>query len=189
MIKLDRRTKPWRNRYMTLGKITLGVLIALVMYAILSFSLHPRPLISPLSDVQPVPEEMKVQIVEDYKNVGFGFERIKVEAVEPQEVTGQKWTGTASWYSRDGCIGCSANLHMANGQPLDDNALTVAFNRLPLGRKVRVTNSDSMMTVIAVITDTGGFERHGRIIDITPKVRDLINCGGLCEVVVTEILE
>ena len=78
---------------------------------------------------------------------------------------------------------------MANGQPLDDNALTVAFNRLPLGRQVRITNTKTKMTVIAVVTDTGGFERHNRIIDITPKVRDSINCGGLCEVEVVEILE
>ena len=82
-MKLDKRRRYYRNRYMTLGKITLGVLIALVMYSILSFSIRPRPLISPLSDVQPVSEETKAQIVEDYKDVGFGFERIKVEAIEP----------------------------------------------------------------------------------------------------------
>ena len=179
---IDKRYKGWRNRYITLAYFLLGLVGVSILVATMRPYFVTEPLISPLSDLNPE------QIVEDYKNVGFGFERIKVEAVE-QEVRGQVWTGTASWYSREGCIGCSANLHMANGQPLDDDALTVAFNRLPLGRQVRVTNAKTRMTVIAVVTDTGGFERHGRIIDLVPAVRDAINCGGLCEVEVVEILE
>ena len=179
---IDKRYKIWRNRYMILAYFLLGLVGVSILVATMRPYFVTEPLISPLSDLNPE------QIVEDYKNVGFGFERIKVEAVE-QEVRGQVWKGTASWYSREGCIGCSANLHMANGKPLDDNALTVAFNRLPLGRRVRVTNAESRMTVVATITDTGGFERHNRIIDVTPAVRDAINCGGLCEVEVVEILE
>jgi len=185
-MKIDKRTKLYRNRKLTLVRLLLGFIAGCVLYSTLKPLFVCEPLISPLSDIQPLSEE---EIVEDYKETNFPtkyFERI--ESQEPQEVRGQVWTGTASWYSREGCIGCSANLHMANGQPLDDNALTVAFNRLPLGRKVRITNTDSMMTVIATVTDTGGFERHGRIIDITPMVRDSINCGGLCEVEVVEIL-
>lgn len=50
-MKIDKRRKYWRNRYITLAKFTLGVLIALIMYALLSYSIRPRPLISPLSDV------------------------------------------------------------------------------------------------------------------------------------------
>ena len=186
---IDKRIKGWRNRYITLAYFCGAFLAVSILYATIRPLFAPEPLISPLSDLNPE------QIVEDYKNVGFGFERIKVSATSSatptlhQEVRGQVWTGTASWYSREGCIGCSANLHMANGQPLDDDALTVAFNRLPLGRQVRVTNAESRMTVVATITDTGGFERHNRIIDVTPAVRDAINCGGLCEVEVVEILE
>ena len=185
---IDKRTKGWRNRYMILAYFLLGLVGVSILVATMRPYFVTEPLISPLSDVQPMSKE---EIVEDYKNVGFGFERIKVSATSSlhQEVRGQVWKGTASWYSREGCIGCSANLHMANGKPLDDNALTVAFNRLPLGRRVRVTNAESRMTVVATITDTGGFERHNRIIDVTPAVRDAINCGGLCEVEVVEILE
>tara|TARA_Y100000310_G_C20502882_1_gene724905 strand:+ start:49 stop:570 length:522 start_codon:yes stop_codon:yes gene_type:complete len=168
-------------------KITRGVLMVFALSFLFVVLWRAKVEQGPLNDAVPVDQE---QIVEDYRSVPeWGYERIKVVTPTPQEIRGQRWAGTASWYSREGCIGCSANLHMANGKPLDDNALTVAFNRLPLGRKVRVTNAESMMTVVALITDTGGFERHGRIIDITPKVRDSINCGNLCEVIVEEILE
>lgn len=131
--------------------------------------------------------------------IGFGFlktkdqERIvlpvKAEVSDPKidkHYEDEGWTGIASWYSREGCIGCSENLHMANGQPLDDNALTVAFNRLPLGSKVLIRNLSNNMIVEATVTDTGGFERHGKIIDITPAVRDTINCVN-CKVKITEL--
>ena len=186
--KIDKRTR-----------FVMGFIAGCILYATMRPYFVTEPLISPLSDFQPMSEE---EIVKDYKEMMnpswmyevwpqsiSGIPAFAQPCPTPTEVRGQVWKGTASWYSRDGCIGCSANLHMANGKPLDDNALTVAFNKLPLGRKVRVTNAESRMTVIAVVTDTGGFERHGRIIDITPKVRDSINCGGLCEVEVVEILE
>jgi len=94
------------------------------------------------------------------------------------------WTGKASYYSREGCIGCSESLTMANGEPLDNNKLTVAFNKLPLGKTVRIINNRTHDVVTAEITDTGGFESLGRIIDLTPAVRDAINCSNLCDVTV-----
>lgn len=39
----------------------------------------------------------------------------------------------ASWYSRKYCLGCRADRLMANGEPLDDNAYTCAYNDLPFG--------------------------------------------------------
>lgn len=95
-----------------------------------------------------------------------------------------EWTGTASWYSRDGCVGCSPTLTMANGEPLDDNAYTVAFNKAPLGTNVLITNPKNGNQVVAEVTDTGGFERLGRIIDLTPAVRDALGCNDLCKVTV-----
>lgn len=80
------------------------------------------------------------------------------------------WTGKVSHYSRAGCLGCSATLTMANGQPLDDDALTIAFNKAPLGTKLKLTNLDNGKSVIVTVTDTGGFERHGRIADLVPAV-------------------
>ena len=60
----------------------------LVLYSLLGLSLHPEPLISPLSDVQPLSEEQKEQVVEDYKETSFPekyFERIEVKKVEAKE--------------------------------------------------------------------------------------------------------
>ena len=76
---LDHRTRLYRNGKLTLARFVLGFIVACVLYSLLSLSIHPEPLISPLSDLNPE------QIVEDYKNVGFGFVRIKVEAVEAKE--------------------------------------------------------------------------------------------------------
>lgn len=84
------------------------------------------------------------------------------------------WTGKVSHYSRAGCLGCSANLTMANGQPLDDSKMTIAFNKLPLNTRVRLTNLDTGVSVEAVVTDTGGFERHGRIADLVPAVANAL---------------
>lgn len=80
------------------------------------------------------------------------------------------WVGKVSHYSRAGCLGCSETLTMANGQPLDDNAMTIAFNWLPLNTQVRLTNLDNGKSVIATVTDTGGFNSLNRIADLVPAV-------------------
>lgn len=80
------------------------------------------------------------------------------------------WVGKVSHYSRAGCLGCSATLTMANGQPLNDEALTIAFNWLPMNTKVRLTNLDNGKTCEATVTDTGGFNKLGRIADLVPAV-------------------
>ena len=98
-----------------------------------------------------------------------------------------KWIGTASYYSEAGCIGCSPNLTMANGETFKDSGFTVAFNWLPLESWVKVTNSDTGDTTYARVTDTGGFNRLGRIIDLSPAVKDAINCNDLCKVKVEKL--
>ena len=108
------------------------------------------------------------------------------EQVE-EVIAKSSWVGEASYYSRAGCVGCSPTLTMANGEPLNDNAFTVAFNDLPLGSYVRVRNLANDQFVMAQVTDTGGFNELGRIIDLTIAVRDAIGCGDLCEVEVTEL--
>lgn len=90
--------------------------------------------------------------------------------LKSQYLQKRTWTGKVSHYSREGCLGCSPTLTMANGQPLDDNALTIAFNYLPLGSRVKLTNLDNGKSIVAEVTDTGGFTGLGRIADLTPKV-------------------
>lgn len=84
------------------------------------------------------------------------------------------WVGKVSHYSRLGCLGCSKNLTMANGETLDDNRMTIAFNWLPLNTSVRVTNLDNGKSVIAIVTDTGGFNALNRIADLVPAVANAL---------------
>jgi len=121
--------------------------------------------------------------------LGLGF-REPVYAAKTRRLARQErmpvapasYTGIASYYSRAGCVGCSKTLTMANGQALDDSGLTVAFNRAKLNTFVTVTNLKTGQSVRAKVSDTGGFERHGRIIDLTMATRDAIGCGHLCKV-------
>lgn len=92
-------------------------------------------------------------------------------------VVSNTWIGKGSIYSRAGCLGCSATLTMANGETLDDDAHTVAFNWAPLNSFVRITNLDNGMEVVARVTDTGGFNALGRVIDITPGTNHAL--GGI----------
>lgn len=94
-------------------------------------------------------------------------------------------SGLASYYSREGCLGCSATLTMANGDPLDDGALTVAYNRAKLNSYVTITNLKTKLSVQAKVTDRGGFERHGKIVDLTIATRDALGCGSVCDVEVS----
>ena len=90
------------------------------------------------------------------------------EEVMVEETKKEAWVGKVSYYSSgDGCIGCSENEIMANGQKFDENAMTLAFNYLPLNTEVRVTNLDNGANTIATVTDTGGFEAYGRIADLS----------------------
>lgn len=104
-----------------------------------------------------------------------------------KKVEKRSWTGIASYYSRKGCLGCSKNFTMANGKPLIDENLTVAFNRLRLGSKVKITNLKNNESVVATVTDTGGFERHNRIVDLTVGTKNAIKCSDLCKVKVEEL--
>lgn len=88
--------------------------------------------------------------------------------IPPQyQPTDKIWEGPATTYNRKGCVGCSPNMIMANGKPLDDNALTLAFMRAPLGSMVYIENSKNGLSAIAEVTDRGGFEKYGFIADLS----------------------
>lgn len=76
-------------------------------------------------------------------------------------------TGKVSYYSKDGCLGCSANQTMANGQPFDENAMTFAHNQIPLNTWVEVKNLDNGKTITAKVTDRGGFNKYNRVADLS----------------------
>ena len=92
--------------------------------------------------------------------------------------------GEASYYSRAGCLGCSPTLTMANGQPLNDNALTMAIGadrKHLVGRKARVTSLATGKSTMVTITDTGGFykAKYGnRVADLTIGTKQAIGMAG-----------
>jgi len=96
--------------------------------------------------------------------------------------------GQASYYWTGGCLGCNDGLIMANGEKLDDNKATIAL--VPetvrkyklLNKQVTIKNTETGATTTAIVTDTGGFARHGRVADLSRKTRDNLGCGGLCDV-------
>lgn len=124
---------------------------------------------------------------------------VEIPQKEPEKI-GLEFNGMASWYGtgEGECLGCKPYYDqngwvyylMNNGQMLDDSRLTVAFNRLPLGSKVEVLNYESGKSVVAEVTDTGGFEdlSNPKIIDLTKAVRDSIQCGDVCPVLVKEVI-
>lgn len=94
--------------------------------------------------------------------------------VEIRTVIDNSWTGFVSYYSEDGCVGCNPNQIMANGEKFDEDAYTIAFNKLPLNTEVVVTNTETGQSVIATVTDRGGFESLGRIADLSKATMEII---------------
>ena len=92
--------------------------------------------------------------------------------------------GIASYYSKAGCLGCNPLFVMANGQVLDDNALTMAIGadkKHLVGYNARVTNLVTGQSVVVRITDTGGFykDKYGnRVADLTIGTKQAIGMKG-----------
>ena len=69
--------------------------------------------------------------------------------------------GTASWYG-PGFHG----KRTASGERFDQNALTAAHRKLPLGSVVKVTNLDNGRSIVVAINDRGPYTK-GRVIDLS----------------------
>ena len=69
--------------------------------------------------------------------------------------------GKASYYSRK-----LQGRKMANGEPYKRHKLTAAHKTLPMGTRVKVTNTATNKSVKVKITDRGPFVR-GRIVDLS----------------------
>lgn len=130
-----------------------------------------------------IPERQPVKIISPVPEVTPTPTVIPTKTITPKPTAVQRPTkGKASYYSIEGCLGCSPTLTMANGQRLDDTKLTLAYNHAPLNTQVKIRNTKTGATVVATITDRGGFERHGKIADLTIATRDALGCGDICPI-------
>jgi rare lipoprotein A len=92
--------------------------------------------------------------------------------------------GKASWYGRP-----HHGRKTASGEIYDMNALTAAHRTLPLGTRVRVTNTDNGRSVVVRINDRGPFV-DGRVIDLSrAAARELGATGHGLVPVRIEVLE
>lgn len=100
---------------------------------------------------------------------------------------GPTWEGIASYYSKtkEGCLGCSLDYRMSNNEIFDDRKPTLAFMRTPLDIPVLVENPATGISIRAMVTDRGGFERKGRIADLSLGLRDAIGGSDLTRVRIT----
>jgi rare lipoprotein A len=82
------------------------------------------------------------------------------------------YRGYASWYGEAQMT--------ASGERFDKHAMTAAHRSLPLGTRVRVTNTKNGKSVVVRINDRGPYGGHGRIIDLSEaaaKQLDMIDAG------------
>ena len=78
-------------------------------------------------------------------------------------------TGKASYYGY-----AHAGRRTASGSIFNPQELTAAHNKLPMGTIVEVRSVATGQSVVVKITDTGGFAKYGRIIDLSEKAASLI---------------
>jgi rare lipoprotein A len=76
---------------------------------------------------------------------------------------------------------------MANGEVLDDAVPTVAINSLPLNSVVKITNINNGRNILVRVTDTGGFEKYGRVADLSLAAKTYLECEDLCDVSIEKL--
>ena len=102
------------------------------------------------------------------------YEQTQAPQEEPQRVdpiprdTGRVTdtvSGKASYYYPGDADG--SGTRTASGEKFTGNDMTAAHMTLPFGTKVRVTNPNNNQSVVVTINDRGGFDRLGRVIDLS----------------------
>lgn len=93
---------------------------------------------------------------------------------EPTPTSKSLYYGKVSYYSHDGCLGCGESQTMGNGQPFDENAMTLAVpcedilsKKIRYNTRVKVVNLSTGYFEEATITDCGGFSKYNRVADLS----------------------
>ncbi len=110
---------------------------------------------SPLSEIANVPSKLSMPIPKLPKKIAIG----------PMVIS---FNGMASWYGYDG-----SGSETAAGERYNPEGMTAAHRSLPLGTKVRVTNTHNGRSVVVRINDRGPYIR-GRIIDLSAAAARLL---------------
>lgn len=163
----DKTEHPWK-RYLTFA--FLGFMAPIVIFGIDGITKE----IANRINKPPKATEIKYIVPQPTITPTTTPEPTKIPLKEQTRAGSGKWQGYVSHYSRSGCLGCSATLTMANGETLDDDRATIAFNWLPMNTRVRITNTDNGKSIEAIVTDTGGFNRLNRIADLVPAVANYL---------------
>lgn len=185
-----------------LKRMMIFTIFSLVVFTILSFN---SPEAGSSAKIKPEKEIAKVEIIKPtstpsptpleptiapkiYKVPSPTITPLETNSSGNSEVFSQ---GHVSHYSRAGCLGCDPNMIMANGQPLDDNAFTIAVppRTLAMGTRVKLINTDNGKEVIATVTDTGGFAKYNRIADLTLAVGNALETKTDQSVVKIEVIQ
>lgn len=161
-----------RDEYVSMAIGFVVIVLAIVGVV----SLFPKP--TPATIISPIPEPEAGQSGQLQTPTAT-----PTMTIAPTPTVIQRPTkGKASYYSIDGCLGCNPGRIMANGQKLDDTRLTLAYNHAPLNSHVKIINTKTGVSVVATVTDRGGFERHGKIADLSVATRDALGCGDTCPI-------
>jgi rare lipoprotein A len=95
----------------------------------------------------------------------------------------QPTEGVASYYTR-----ASSGTITASGEKMNDNLLTCAMKKVPLGSYVLVLNEENLKCVVCRVNDRGPHIK-GRIIDLSKAaIRKLHPTSGLLNVRVFRLL-
>lgn len=109
-----------------------------------------------------------------HETIVFEVEAVEVVQTPAPTPSLVLYEGKVSFYSKDGCLGCSENQTMGNGRVFDEMAMTLAVpcqdvlsGTIRYGTKVKVINTDMGHSVVGEITDCGGFRKYNRVADLS----------------------
>lgn len=206
-----RKFRVWRRKHAFLVKPFIVAIIAgailgylfLVPHKVVAPDMKLEPTVKVTPSPEPTPKWIKTKNGGEYREdicdqfeffeVSINGEKEQIcppptekpqipEATTSPNAPQAPVSGKATYYSVAGCIGCDDNRIMANGERLDDTRATLAYNHAPLNTWVTVKNIGTGQTVRALITDRGGFERLGKIADLSVATKEAIGCGDICNI-------
>lgn len=135
--------------------------------------------------------ELKSVFLDDTSKSNTNSQNVEEEATEESDTTYSFLNeGIASWYGSNGIKGIkhTDGYHgkkTASGEIFDTWAFTCAYNNRKLLKEkalLRVTNLENGKSVIVKVNDTGGFNKLGRIIDLSYIAKETIGMGGVAKV-------